>query len=934
MHIPDIAQHRRSCDGRPIRTGAPRLPLSFLLCSLGVTCLAGAADVATVAAGTTLKIAPPPSGVSSTELKFSPVFSDFRYTVETAPDLTAGTWTPLAANTITANGSTWTCIDPQGTNSRKFYRVSVSAQDAKGLAISDEQPRLFWNGNDGKIAGNIAAKPDDRRLFFGNVRKTRMVSLPKDSDPFSQVTITPGLLAAITAEMQTSVASNTSGEFFRPAMDYGLCAFLSRNTDYAPVYRAYAEEYLAALCARGLPCDPDADDLGPREALYAMGVLYDWLGLDSSTTLGTTVHKQTLNLIGAIDKVWGYFSQPDDSGGHGRYANECALAALLAVRHGIEHDPKADCDAYYKWLALVVRNWRERFNPTQAWMSGDSGHGMGWAYGPEYTTAEPGIMWDNATEEERWTGDWLRERALFQVYGARNRANEETTRNQAKDENAPHVHVGYETFPYSGDVFSTTFTILNHSAHLLIGNSPAAGWLYQQLTANKHYQYRYNYWPHLLYYDPSVTPPLTKELDLPLARSFGVSGYVLMRDSWDLDKNTLLEFKSSSYHHSNHHHRDQNAFTLFFRGPLAIDSGAYQIFGNGDYGSAHELNYYRRSIAHNTILVYDPDETFGTDEKPLANDGGQALATEDKQLLAEGARAAYPTLAQMQPGGTNALDGILAFENRADFAYALGDATKAYSPAKLSDFRRSIVYLRNFAGTHPVVVVHDRVVATNPRFKKTYLLHSVNEPVIDNKLRRVTITIDDATTAKLPSSLIQETVLPTKATITKVGGPDKAFWVDDDGTGPGHGKNYNEHQRTGHDDCVALREAGQWRVEVTPSESEARAADSFLHVLTVTESSTAAPAVVTSVTSTPDDDSVIVQSPGAQGSGTCLLFHHSGKPLDITLDLSSTARLIAVGLPGGTTVSRSWTGTTLHLYANAGGSLRASDQGVLVVDAP
>ena len=72
-----------------------------------------------------------------------------------------------------------------------------------------------------------------------------------------------------------------------------------------------------------------------------------------------------------------------------------------------------------------------------------------------------------------------------------------------------------------------------------------------------------------------------------------------------------------------HQHLDQNQFTIYYNGYLAIDSGA-------DYTeteSPHYLNYYRRTVAHNTMLVYDPQEKFFWSDNllPAANDGGQRM---------------------------------------------------------------------------------------------------------------------------------------------------------------------------------------------------------------------------------------------------------------------------------------------------------------------
>src|SRR5690606_11963118 len=63
-------------------------------------------------------------------------------------------------------------------------------------------------------------------------------------------------------------------------------------------------------------------------------------------------------------------------------------------------------------------------------------------------------------------------------------------------------------------------------------------------------------------------------------------------------------------------------FQLFYRGSLAIDSGIYQS-KNTRYGDWHHRSYFRRTIAHNSLLIEDPEEKFTFTDKTVANDGGQ-----------------------------------------------------------------------------------------------------------------------------------------------------------------------------------------------------------------------------------------------------------------------------------------------------------------------
>ena len=72
-----------------------------------------------------------------------------------------------------------------------------------------------------------------------------------------------------------------------------------------------------------------------------------------------------------------------------------------------------------------------------------------------------------------------------------------------------------------------------------------------------------------------------------------------------------------------HDHLDAAHLVVYHKGYLAIDAGADYT----DTESPHYLNHYRRTIAHNTVLVYQPGERFFWSENrwPAANDGGQRM---------------------------------------------------------------------------------------------------------------------------------------------------------------------------------------------------------------------------------------------------------------------------------------------------------------------
>ncbi|MCK9478885.1 MAG: S-layer homology domain-containing protein [Firmicutes bacterium] len=212
---------------------------------------------------------------------------------------------------------------------------------------------------------------------------------------------------------------------------------------------------------------------------------------------------------------------------------------------------------------------------------------------------------------------------------------------------------------------------------------------------------------------------------LPLTRYFGTPiGAMIARTGWDingkpnLDSNVVVaQMKVGEYHFGNHAHLDAGDFEVYYKGPLAVESGMYD-----GYHTIHDLNYNHRTIAHNTLLVYDPDEEF---PKRAVNDGGQRWPNDGKepQSIQEIHELGYKT------------GEVLAYEFgpdeiSPDFSYLKGDLTDAYSE-KVEGFQRSFMFLNFKNDEHPAaLIVFDRVTSSNPGFKKYWLLHSAQKPQV------------------------------------------------------------------------------------------------------------------------------------------------------------------------------------------------------------
>jgi heparin/heparan-sulfate lyase len=291
-------------------------------------------------------------------------------------------------------------------------------------------------------------------------------------------------------------------------------------------------------------------------------------------------------------------------------------------------------------------------------------------------------------------------------------------------------------------------------------------------------------------------------------------GWMLARTGWD-ENAVIAEMKINEYNFVNHQHLDAGAFQIYYRGPLAIDSGLYSG-SSGAYGSPHCLNYYWRTIAHNSLLVYDPSEDFG--RRGYGNDGGQRLpngrseARDLKLLLAP--ERGYRT-------GKVLSHGFGPDPQTPDFTLLQGDLTEAYGK-KVRQVTRSFVFLnlRN-AEVPAAMVVFDRVVSADPAFRKFWLLHTLEEPRVDS-----TSAVVDCTQHGNRGRLSLDVLLPPQANgnLIKVGGPGKEFWV--------FGTNYANDLDPQRLERGSM-EPGAWRIELSPKAVAAE--DLFLNVMQVTD---------------------------------------------------------------------------------------------------
>ncbi len=359
-----------------------------------------------------------------------------------------------------------------------------------------------------------------------------------------------------------------------------------------------------------------------------------------------------------------------------------------------------------------------------------------------------------------------------------------------------------------------------------------------------------------LWSDRSVAPRdprLARPEELPRQRLFPGINHLVMRSGWE-PGDTWIEFSCGPYF-AKHDHLDTNHFAIFRKGHLALDSGADYT----DTESPHYLNYYRRTVAHNTILVYQPGETFfwGENLWPAANDGGQRM---DSSRFWNSVRSLEDWERTRDLWDRGRID---AYESRPGaYTYVRGDGTAAYQPSKLRRFVRDLLWLE----AADVLFVSDDVRSVEPSYRKAWLLHGVNAPAVegaDGPPRDVGHGGTSWPNASLATfeegggRLRVHVVLPQSREVIVRGGPGWEFWTPGDEKGGewGTGANWPLDPPEGGPlpaDPVLRRMwktfwgpdferlspsnrrsvvPGAWRLEVTPA-VPARD-DRFLHVLEI-----------------------------------------------------------------------------------------------------
>ena len=330
--------------------------------------------------------------------------------------------------------------------------------------------------------------------------------------------------------------------------------------------------------------------------------------------------------------------------------------------------------------------------------------------------------------------------------------------------------------------------------------------------------------PFLIYNDPELEPSKSY-WELPLSKYFGSPhGIMVARTGWDDGAESpavVARMKVGEWQSNNHQHLDAGEFQIYYKGALATDSGVYQGLksntstGGTAYGAPHLNQYATKTIAHNCMLVYNPSEgDSSSTARRVINDGGQkAINNGGEYDILSNPSAHVADVEGVEIDPTNPMEPA--------YSYLKGNLTNAYTD-KVTDYKRSFMFLNLKDEKVPAaMIVFDKIDSQNASYKKTWLLHGLEEPEING--RQVVFSRTYHSTKYdfgYNGKLTLDTLLPAKSKIKKVGGEDG--W-----------SNVNGIDYTGYPLNSQTDEGSTWRIEISPEVSSK--SDCFLNVMQVSD---------------------------------------------------------------------------------------------------
>jgi hypothetical protein len=641
--------------------------------------------------------------------------------------------------------------------------------------------------------------PNHPRIYFRDSDKEYLLNKKNSNEWLDLENIVKKLFNETKSFKEISETLQKTRETSAFAQMLFFYAYMTDDKYYKDISKRWALDVLAP--------EIFSDDTSVRFRIARLGELYDWLHYDLSDDEKKRLRGYLLDTVDFYMNM-DQGKHPDFVQSHSRWGHGVVSQALLSMYGDFD---ERFTKKYADDMLNKMRGYLINYQNVERYIAEDGGWHLGWMYANFYGDYTFNYMvWSSATKE-CMLDDWMGELTYWFIYGLKSD----------------------DTFPMMGDTAANDYGMDKGEFAALYQKrykkDPYAKLYLDRLKKSEYFYADKNFFIRFLLSDDTAINDANLS-NLPLSRYFKKAGVVIARDGWG-DDTTMLVFKSSTFYDAGHHDRDENSFTIDYKTPLAIDSGFYD-----KTDTPHYKNYYVRTIAHNGITVYNPNQKYyyyvhyneedPLSEKEFPNDGGQVYKEHDPV-----------TLNDIQT--VDALDGVTKYNFNGDYTYMQGDATKAYDPITVTLAKRDIVYLKDSGYAHPVTIVFDRVEATSGDFQKRYLLHmdSPDKPVIDGKKTTVISDVytksNDIFIQSQKVKMTNITLYPKDADLKVLGDVNKSLssaYPYYDGMNIDTKPDENSSKVTIYKEDPRVK-TGNWRLEVAPKTGAKY--DQILNVISV-----------------------------------------------------------------------------------------------------
>lgn len=612
--------------------------------------------------------------------------------------------------------------------------------------------------------------------------------------------------AELDCKLDTTLSKNHNGILLVKIMSRALVYMIGDETDinHAKQTISYMRDYLDTVRT---PSDEGDITRTRGDILVAAAVVYDWC-YDALTDEDKTYFKDQFIKIAASKEIgW----PPKNMSSVASHAGEQEIFRdLLAA--GI-----AIYDEYPLYYNMAAGRMFEEMVPARQWLR-ESGR---FEIGNDYAKCRG--------YSEMWAAITFKRMGYdLDLYGDAG--------------SAPlrwliHSRMPYGAMMPSGDMYTITNSNYNYYyrnymlTEIIASNVYGDSQLKQEFLRSFSLAYAgedVQFW-YSLFNDPNISGKIWKDEPLSKSTNYPFTA-ILHRTSLQegFDSDAAIGYMNMhEIYVGDHQNIYTGDFQIYYKGLLAMNTGTYNA------STQHNEGYKRRAIAGNTMLCYDPSETFvpSWSNVKVPNDGGQRLPYLDENGNSKSSVVSrFSEFETDQNGIVQNRDLVVSEdvkkyigpnEKTPLFSYVSGDLTNAYSD-KVQSYKRSMVFADLANDTYPAAfVVYDKMASSNASFKKTWLMHSQQEPMVEDN--KITIT---RTGNGFDGKLVDTVLLPQNNSINVVGGENNEMFVVGDLLMPPKA------------DTI---EGGNYRIELSPTEENIE--DEFLNVMYVTSASGNAPAL-------------------------------------------------------------------------------------------